>query len=65
MKSKPALWGIVGWIILESVWIIDLGIDLYTGEMTCKDLIWMLAFCALSAVVIISFLKRWRRKARE
>ena len=65
MKSKTSLWGIVGWVIIESIWIIDLAVDLYTGEVTYKDFILMLVFCAFSAVVIVSVIKKMKRKNRE
>lgn len=65
MKSKKTWWGIAGAIALESICIIDLAVDLYTGQMTYTELICVLAFCATSAVVLISIIKSKNRKSRE
>ena len=64
MDAGTSKWGIVGWILLESIWIIDLAVDLYTGEMTPTKLILLLMFCAMSAAIFISVIRRKRRKSR-
>lgn len=65
MKSRGRLWGIVGPIISEGILFIEIGIDLYTGEMTCIELILELAFCLLLAGVISSLIMRRVRKDRS
>lgn len=64
MKSEKSWWGIVGAIALESIAIIDLAVDLYTGKKTYTELLCVLTFCAISAVVFIYIIKRNRRKSR-
>lgn len=62
MKSRKSWWGIIGSIAMELVLFIDLGIDLHTGEMTYRELILLLMFCAILAVTIHFFIMRRKRK---
>lgn len=65
MKSRKSWWSIFGVILFESVWVIDLGVDLYTGEMSFTDLILTLTFCFLGAGFLCYIFRRKRRKERE
>ena len=64
MKSGKSWWAIIGAIVLESIWIIDLAIELYTGEVTYTELIITLAFCVVLAGLICSIFRRKRQKDR-
>lgn len=61
MKSGKSWWKPIIWIIGESIWVIELAVELYTGEMTTADLISILAFCTITTAVIFYFLKRKKR----
>ena len=61
MKSGKSRWSVVGLIIWESIALIDLGVDLYTGEITVKELIVTLAFCLLGAIFMYYVFKRIRK----
>ena len=65
MKSKKSQWSVVTLILWESIAFIDLGIDLYFGEITCIKLIFMLTFCLLLAIFIYYIIRRRIRKTRE
>ena len=65
MKSGKSRWSVVGLILWESIAFIDLGIDLYTGEITCTKLILMLTFCLLLAIFMYYVIRRRIRKTRE
>lgn len=62
MNAGKTWWGIVGAIVLESIWSVDLAVDLYTGQMTYTKLLCVLALCVISAVVFIYIVKRSRQK---
>lgn len=64
MKSGKSWWNIIGSIILESILFVEIAVDLYTGELTCTDLILMIIFCLLLAVIIHSIIMRKKRKSR-
>lgn len=64
MKSGKSWWGIIGSIVLESILFVEIAVELYTGEMTCTDLVLMLSFCLLLAVIIHSVIMRKKRKNR-
>ncbi len=65
MKPKKSWWNIVGLILWESIAFIDLGMDLYSGDITCTKLILMLAFCLLLAILMYYVIRRKIRKTRE
>ena len=65
MKSGKSWYSILGLILFESIWVIDLGIDLYTGETSFTDLALTLTFCFLGAVLLCYIARRKRRKDRE
>ena len=65
MKSGKSWWSILGVILFESIWVIDLGVDLYTGEVSFTDLILTLTFCFLGAGFLCYIFRRKRRKERE
>ncbi len=64
MNAKRPWWGIIGSILFESIWIIDLGVDLYTGEVSFSDLVLTLAFCFIGAVFLCYIVRRKRQKDR-
>lgn len=64
MKSGKSRWSVVGLIIWESIALIELGVNLYTGEITVTELIVTLAFCLLVAIFAYYVGKRIR-KARS
>ena len=57
--GKPSGTGI-GSIVLESIMVIEIAIELYTGEMTWTELCWMLILCVLLAITIFLFLRKKR-----
>ena len=65
MQSKKSWWSIVGLILWESITFIDLGIDLYSGEITSTKLVLMLAFCLLLAICMYYLVRRRIRKTRQ
>ena len=65
MKSGKSWWAMVGAIALESIWIIDLAVNLCAGEITYAELLWALTFCSVSAVVFVSIIKSKNLKGRE
>lgn len=65
MKSKKSWLSIVGLILWESIAFIDLGIDLYSGEITYTKLALMLTFCLLLAIFICYLIRRRIRKSRQ
>lgn len=65
MKLQKTPWGLIGSIVADSILFIELGIDLYTGRMTGKELIELLAFCLILAVIIYYVIVRRKRKNRK
>lgn len=65
MKSGKSWWAIIGTIVLESIWIVDLAIELYTGEVTYTELVFMLMCCLILAVFIYFMIRRRIQKSRE
>ena len=65
MKSGKSWWSSIGPIVLESILFIEIAIELYTGELTWKELSLMLIFCLLLAVIIHSIIMKRRRKSKE
>lgn len=66
--KKRTIWGIIGAIIWEAIWIIELAVELYRGEITYTDIISTAVFCLLFAALFISILlaiRRRRQKGRE
>ena len=62
MKSAKPWYAIVGCIIFESIWIIELAVELYTGRMTLTEFLCILAFSLVVAAVIFNILKSRKRK---
>ena len=65
MKSRESRWSVVGLIIWESIALIELGVDLYTGETTVTKLILTLAFCLLIAIFMYYLIRKRIRKVRD
>lgn len=62
MNSGKSWWRIIGSILLESILFVEIAIELYTGEMTCAELILMLICCLLLAVFIHSVIMKRKRR---
>ena len=65
MKSAKPWYAIAGCIIFESIWIIELAVELYTGRMTLTEFICILAFSLVVATVIINIIKSKRQKSKD
>ena len=62
MNSLKSWWKVIGLILWESIAIIDLGIDLYTGEMSPTEFFLTLSFCLTMGVLLYYIIKRRTRK---
>ncbi|MBO5322618.1 MAG: hypothetical protein J6A88_00740 [Oscillospiraceae bacterium] len=65
MKSAKPWYVIVGWIIFEGIWIIELAVNLYTGQMTYAEFLSILAFSFVLAAIIFYIIKSRKRRNRE
>ena len=61
--GKP-WWSVIGLIIWESIALVDLGIDLYTGETTGTEFALTLVLCLLIAIFMYYLIRKWIRKNR-
>ena len=64
MNTKKKGLGVIGTLLSESILFVEMGIDLYKGEMTCIELILRLAFCLMVAGFLSSLILRKNRKDR-
>ena len=63
MKPNKSSGTLVG-IIIDVILFIDLAVDLYTGKMSCVDLIRIITLTLLLAIPFVIFMRRRVRKER-